>query len=135
VNLASREYANKNVDLEKLAGDIEEFFRNDGYKTQSGRAGSAFVVQARKEDVLRDLLGGDRAFTIILSGGPDSVKVSVGVGKWLQNLSVDLLEGIVFSPVVFLAEIPTSLWSYEIETELWRFVDSQVQLRTAAVPS
>ena len=126
MSVAVREYAVSGIDLEKLANDIEWFFSDDDYKTRVVKSDSGYVIQATKEDILRDVLAADRAFTITLSGDAQKVKVSIGVGKWVQNLAVEMVEGILLSPLVFLLEVPVSLWSYEIEMELWRFVEAKV---------
>jgi len=126
---ASRKYIGRNCDLELLADSIEEYFQTRGYSTQSGRKDEGWVVQAKKEGPLRDLIAADRAFTIAVAGGPNNFTVSFGIGKWVQNIGVAALEGIVLGPTVFLAAVPISLWSYEIEREFWSFVEQQVELR------
>ncbi len=127
---ASRDYVGKNVSVEKLADDIEEYFQNEGYTTQEANTEKGHVIQAQKAGVLRDMVAGDRAFTVLISGEPNNVKVSIGVGKWFQNLTVSVVEALLLTPLVFFVEIPLSLWSYEIENKLWRFVDQQVELRS-----
>ena len=127
---SSREYSSKGVTADKLADDSEEFFENQGYKTQRADKDDSHVVQAQKGGVLRGLVAGDRAFTVLVLAEPGKVKVSIGVGQWLQNLTVSVLESLIVTPLVFFAEIPVSLWSYEIEGKIWKFVDSQVALRT-----
>jgi hypothetical protein len=131
---ASREYVNKRVSLEKLTDDIEEYFQDQGYKTQRLDQEKGNVVQAQKAGVLRDLVAGDRAFTVVVAGQPDNLKISIGVGKWLQNLAVSIVEAALLTPLLFFVEIPLSLWSYEIEGEIWKFIDQQVKLRSAGNP-
>ncbi len=128
---SSREYANKGVSAEKLADDVEEYFQNAGYKTQRADKEDNHVVQAQKLGVLRGLVAGERAFTVLVEGEPSKVKVSIGVGEWLQNLTMSVLEALIVSPLVFFVEIPVSLWSYEIEASIWKFIDKQVVLRSS----
>jgi hypothetical protein len=125
----SRKYIGRDCNLELLADGIEEYFQTRGYATQSGKKDSGFVVQVRKEGTLRTVVAADRSFTITVAGEPNSFSVSFGIGKWLQNISVAALEGIAIGPAIFLAEVPISLWDYEIEREFWNFVEQQVQLR------
>jgi hypothetical protein len=68
---------------------------------------------------------------VIVAGEPNNLKVSIGVGKWLQNLTVSVIETVLVTPLLFFVEVPISLWSYEIEGELWRFIDKQVELRSS----
>ncbi len=131
---SSREFVNKRMSVDKLADDLEEYFQNAGYTTQRADKGDSHLIQAQKAGILRDLIAGDRAFTVLISGDPNKVKVSIGVGKWLQNLTVSVLEALVLTPLVFFLEIPVSLWSYEIEVKLWQFIDKQVELRSSPSP-
>lgn len=86
------------------------------------------MVQARKEGILREVLAEDRAFTATITGDPSHVEVSLGVGKWLQNLGVAALEGLLLTPLIWFAEIPMGLWSFEIEKQFWTYLDKQVAL-------
>jgi hypothetical protein len=131
MHTASREYVGRNVGLEKLTDDVEEYFQNSGYTTQRADQEKTHVVQAQKTGVVRDLAAADRAFTVIVGGEPDKLKVSIGVGKWLQNISVSVVEALLVTPFLLLLEIPVSLWSYEIEGKLWQFIDKQVELDSA----
>ncbi len=126
---ASRHHLGKNCDLQYMADSIEEHFQTEGYQTQNGRKEAGWVIQARKEGALRDLIAADRAFSITVAGEPNNFTVTFGIGKWVQNLAVAALEGIAFAPAIFFMEVPISLWSYEIEREFWNFVDGQVELR------
>ena len=126
---ASRQYLGKNCNVEKLADALEEYFETHGYVTQSAQKGGGYVIQARKEGFLRDLLAADRAFTVTLTGKPEDFTVSFGIGKWVQNLAMATLEGVALVPILFFVEVPISLWSYEIEREFWSYVEQQVELR------
>jgi len=127
---ASRDYIDRNCNLELLADSIEERFSIQGYQTQSGKTDQSWVVQAKKAGILRGLLAADRAFTIVVSGEPNRFKVSFGIGMWIQNISMAVLEALLldFLPLLFV-EIPISLWSYAIENEFWKFVEKEVELK------
>lgn len=124
----SHEYASKNIDLNKLAGTVESFFKNEKYQTQHANHPKGIVIQARKKGILRELLAEDRAFTVTIAGNPNEVKVTLGVGKWLQNLGVAALEGILLTPLLWLVEIPLGLWSFEIEKQFWTYLEQQIEL-------
>jgi len=125
----SRKYVGRSCNLALLADAVEEYFQTRGYLTQSDKKDSNYVVQARKEGTIRMVVAADRSFTVIVQGEPDSFTVSFGIGKWLQNLSVAVLEGLAIGPAVFVAEVPISMWDYEIEREFWGFVEQQVELK------
>ena len=125
----SRKYVARNCNLELLSDAIEEYFQTRGYQTQSESKDLGYVVQARKEGTIRAVVAADRSFTVTVEGEPNSFTVSFGIGKWLQNLSVAVLEGIAIGPALFVAEVPISMWDYEIEREFWNFVEEQVELK------
>ena len=125
----TRDYVGKGCNLELLADSIEEDFQTKKYQTQSAQKDNGWVVQAKREGLLRELLAADRAFTITVVGEPNNFKVSFGIGKWVQNLGIAVIEGVLIWPVVFFAEVPIALWSYEIEKEFWAFVEKEVELK------
>jgi hypothetical protein len=129
VRAASRHYVGQNCNLDLLADSIEEHFQSEGYKTQSGKTDKGWVVQAKKEGLLRELVAADRAFTAVVSGQPADFEVAFGIGKWLTNLGMATLEGLLIAPLLFFVEIPVALWSYAIESQFWSFVDKEVELR------
>jgi len=127
---ASRDYLGRNCNLDLLADSIEEYFSTQGYKTQAGKAEQGRVVQAKKEGILRGLVAAERAFTVVVNGEPNKFRVSFGIGKWIQNISMAVLETVLleFLPVLFV-EIPISLWSFAIENEFWGFVEKEVEMQ------
>ena len=129
MHFASREYFGKNCNLELLADGIEEYFNNQGYKTQDAKDDKGWVIQARKEGLLRDLLAADRAFTMTVTGNSSDFKVSFGIGKWVQNLGMAAIEGLLLLPALLFLEVPLSLWSFETESKFWTFVEQQVELK------
>ena len=127
--MASRKYIGRDCNLELLSDGLEEYFQTRGYQTQSDKRNESYVVQARKEGTIRAVVAADRSFTVTVQGEPNSFTVSFGIGKWLQNLSVAALEGIAIGPALFVAEVPISMWDYEIEREFWNYVEQQVELK------
>jgi hypothetical protein len=113
VATTSRKYVGRSCDLGLLADAVEEYFRTRGYLTQSDKRELSYVVQARREGNSRMAVVADRTFTLIVQGEPNSFTVSFGIGKWLQNLSVAVLEGMAIGPAVFVAEVPISLWDQQ----------------------
>ena len=126
---AVRDYIGRECKPELLAAGIEKHFQIQGYQTQRAHKDDTRVIQARKVGVLRELLAADKAFTVTVMGGPSNLRVSFGIGKWFQNIKVEMLEEIAIGPIVTFLEIPVSLWSYETEREFWAYVERQVELR------
>ena len=126
---AFRDYIGEGCNLELLADAIDEHFETEGYEAQTVRKEDSWVVQAKKGGVLRELLAAERAFTVTITGGPSNFRVTFGIGKWIQNLGVAVVEGLAIAPLVMFVEIPISLWSYEIEHSFWSYVEKQVELK------
>jgi uncharacterized protein YqgV (UPF0045/DUF77 family) len=125
---AIREYTGKNVDLSKLADSIQTFFTNEKFKVQAGTHPNGTLIQAKKGGVFRTILAMDRAFTVLIEGTSADFKIKIGIGKWLQDLGVAALETFFLSPVVAFIEVPEALWSYEIEHQLWHYIETQIEL-------
>lgn len=125
---AIREYDNKNIDLNRLADKIQEFFEKDKYKIQKGTHPKGIVIQAQKSGIIRTIFAADQSITVVITGDPNHVLVRMGISKWLQDLGVAAIEAFIFTPLLLFIEIPESLWVFEIERELWKYIEDQINL-------
>ena len=48
MKFAQRDYVGKDVNIDKLEGLIEEFFREEGFKIQSSKHPNGYLIQAKK---------------------------------------------------------------------------------------
>lgn len=126
--MATREYNGKNVDIEKLGQLIVDFFSEEHFKTQSGKHPDGILIQAKKGGIFRTILAMDRAFTIVIEGDQNDLKIRIGVGAWLKDLGISALETFFVSGMLAFIEVPEALWSYEIEHQLWHYVENQIEL-------
>ncbi len=124
----SREYSGKNFNLKKLNDLVIQFFKEENFQVQSSTHPRGFLIQARKGGILRTLLAMNRAFTLVIEGEPSDFRVKVGVGEWLKDLGVAAIEGFFVSPMMAFVEIPEAMWSYEIEHQLWHYIENQIDL-------
>src|SRR5579862_9444218 len=111
-------FQGKNKDLDQLAQQIEEHLKTDGYKTQSTKAPIGNIIQAQKAGVLRGLVDANRAFSILIAGQPNEFSVHIGIGKWIQNIGVAVVESIIFSPLVLVVDGGEVLWTTHVESNL-----------------
>jgi hypothetical protein len=112
-------FQNKNKDLNQLGQQIVEMLQSDGYKTQiNTKAPVGIVIQAKKAGILRDIITADRAFTIMITGEPNNFTVHIGIGKWIQNLSVAAAEALLLSFLFLAVDVPEMLWTVHIEKEI-----------------
>jgi hypothetical protein len=111
-------FQGKNKDLGQLSQQIEQQLKTEGYKTQSMKAPIGNVVQAQKAGVLRGIVDANRAFSILIAGQPNDFSVHIGIGKWIQNVGVAIVESFIFSPLVFVVDGAEILWTTHIESGL-----------------
>ncbi len=123
-----REYSGKSVDLDKVSKLIGQFFREEGFKVQEATGSKGYLVQAQKGGFFRTLLAMDRAFTALVQGDKNDFSVKLGVAGWLSDLSMAAIESLFLSPLIAFIEVPESLWTFEIEHQLWHFLENQIQL-------
>ena len=108
-------FEGKNEDLIQLSQEIVQQLEAEGYKTQSGTNPMGIIIQAQKAGVLRDIITADRAFTILISGQPDDFTIHVGIGKWIQNLTVAAVEAVLTAGLFLVVDVPEVLWTREVE--------------------
>jgi len=108
-------FQNKNRDLDQLAAQIAQQLKTEGYKVQSSNPPLGRVIQAQKAGIPRAIIAADRAFTIMVSGDPNDFTVHIGIGKWIQNLSVIAAEAILLSALFLVVDVPEMLWTRHIE--------------------
>ncbi|HYB85102.1 MAG TPA: hypothetical protein VED86_07210 [archaeon] len=115
-------FQGKNKELEDLSRQISTYLESEGYKVQStsfsSASGSGFVVQAKKENILRDIITADRCFTITLTGQPNDFTVKIGIGKWIQNVAVAIVEAAILSAFFLAVDVPEMLWNVHVENTI-----------------
>ncbi len=125
---ASREYHEKNVELEKVASLVKQFFQEEGFTVQDARNGKCELIQAKKGGFFRTILAMNRAFSIFIRGDSVYFTVYMGVSEWLQTLDPDSVDHFLHSPNHVYDEVPETLWAYELEHQLWHFLENQIGL-------
>jgi len=108
-------FQGKNRDLNQLSQQIVQQLNSDGYKTQSANAPLGIAIQAKKAGILRDIITADRAFSILITGNPNDFSIHVGIGKWIQNISVAAVEAILLSWLFLAVDVPEMLWTTHVE--------------------
>jgi hypothetical protein len=116
----------KSVDLDQLTGMMETYLREDKWKVQVGNTEDGKLIQARKGGILRDIFAADRALNILFTRTPSGFKVTMGVGKWLQNIGVTVIESVLLTPLFLVIDVPEMLWNTEIESRIMKKLDEFV---------
>jgi|SRR2546426_3351633 len=113
-------FQGKNWNLDELSNQVMQQLRSDGYKTQLKSAPLGTIIQAQKAGILRDIITADRAFTILISGQSDDFTIDVGIGKWVQNIAVAVVETLLISALFLAVDVPEMLWTTHVEKEIVR---------------
>jgi|SRR5256712_6902015 len=113
-------FQGKNWNLDELSNQVMQQLRSDGYKTQLKSAPLGTIIQAQKAGILRDIITADRAFTILISGQSDDFTIHVGIGKWVQNIAVAVVETLLISALFLAVDVPEMLWTTHVEKEIVR---------------
>lgn len=108
-------FQGKNKDLDQLSKQITQQLATEGYKTQSATAPLGIVIQAKKAGILRDIITADRAFSILITGQPNDFSIHIGIGKWIQNISVAAVEAVLLSWLFLAVDVPEMLWTQHVE--------------------
>jgi len=117
--LFKKEITLENVkDMQVLVNKFSEYLEDEGYKVQTKVEGDRAILQAQKGGILRDIIAAERALTFTFEKNGENVKVTVGVGKWLQNLGVTALEVLFLSELFVFVDVPEILWNSHVENEL-----------------
>jgi hypothetical protein len=128
-------YTNRNLNLEKLSRDIVDYLNEDGYATQREKGVGSILIQAQKEDILRDIFTADRCFSILIQGQPNDFTVQVGIGRWVQNLTVAALEAAISAGLFLLLDIPEMAWNEHIENKIIKGIGQIIEDSTTNAES
>jgi hypothetical protein len=124
-------FSNRNWNLDELGRKIEKSLQKDDYRTQTVSTPKGIVIQAKKEDLLRNILTATRAITILIAGKPNDFVVEVGIGKWLQNLTVTTVAAVITAGLFLLINVPAMLWNFQVEDEIINKITRIVESKPA----
>lgn len=121
----------KNINTSKplsgIVNSFTEYLKSDGWKVQQKTEGNKAVIQAQKGGILRDIIAADRAITFTMEQNGNNLKVTAGVGKWLQNLAVTAVEAILLSELFLVVDVPEILWTEHVEGKLLKKLEEMAK--------
>lgn len=99
----ARFYNSEEIDLEKLATDLENMFRAQGYETQQIGSKDQVMVQLKKGGDLAALVGLQTALTLTLHRTSGGTVAMIGQQKWMDKAAVGAvgLVGATFIPILW----------------------------------
>jgi hypothetical protein len=124
--MANKTYRDKNRDLDALLKDIEAWFGQQGYQTQTNKSNGTWLLQAAKNEMWRKAVGASRAFNVLIQGQPNEFSVELSTGEWASNLAAGGVAAILTGGATLLISGVTAGWSKKIESDLWNFIEQKV---------
>ena len=121
-------YNVSNINLDKVTGSLVKYLSDDGWTVQQAKTSNGALVQANKGGILREIFAADRALTIVFTQvSIDSLKVDIGIGKWLENVGTAVIEAALLSTIFLAIDIPEIIWNYHIENAVMKEIDALVE--------
>lgn len=96
----ARFYQSEEIDIERLAMDLENMYRLQGYEAQHVGTADQMMVQLKKGGDLVALIGLQTALTVIIQRMAGGTVAMIGQQKWLDKAAVGAV-GLVFAPVLW----------------------------------
>ncbi len=89
--MESRFYASEKLDIERLANDLENIYRLQGYQVQQLGNKEQKLIQLRKGSDLEALIGLQSALTVTMQRSASGVLVMIGQEKWIDKAATGIV--------------------------------------------
>ncbi len=114
------------IPAEELARALADHFRAQEFEAQVFRTTeNRTVLQARKENLWRQLLGVTYAVTVVFTPGEGQLSIGLGGHEWV-DAAVSGAIGLVAIPPVLLGTAYGIWKENQLDQEVWRVVDQRV---------
>ena len=114
------------VPAEELARSLADHFRLQEFETQVYRTSeNRTVMQARKENLWRQLLGVTYALTVVFTPGDSQLSIGLGGHEWV-DAAVSGAIGLVAVPPVLLGTAYGIWKENRLDQEVWQVIDKAV---------
>lgn len=124
--MVKKSYRDNNRDLDALFRDIETWFHEQGYQTQTNKSDGTWLLQAAKTEMWRKAVGASRAFNVLIQGHPNDFSVDLSTGEWASNLTAGGVAAVLTGGASLLISGVAAGWSKKIENDLWNFIDQKI---------
>jgi hypothetical protein len=114
-----------------VAQALAENFRAHEYQVQIfDTSDNARVMQARKENLWRNLVGTAYAVTVIITPGEGQLSVRMGPHEWVDT-AVSAGIGVLLMPPVLIGTIWGVWKEHSLDDRVWRIVEERVNAAAA----
>ena len=83
-----RYYNTRDINLERLAADLEREFVAQGFETQHFGSADHMTVQLRKGGELAAIFGLRSAITVVMQRNPEGLHAAIGQQRWADKAAV-----------------------------------------------
>jgi len=131
-------YQGKNTNLNALNDSIVKYLQTEGFKVQAPKLSTGgYLIQAQKGGFLSEIISAERALNITIQGQPNDFNLRIGIGKWIQNAGVTVVETALLSPLFVPLDVAEMSWTVHVENGVMKRIDELVKSApvVAAVPA
>ncbi len=121
-------YQAPGLDPELLGQALVQWFQGQGFEAQVLQApGGGYVVQARKAETWRSLVGMSAALNVSLTRQDDKLLVQMGAAQWTDKAVVGAVGALIFWPALIPAAF--GAWKQkQLPDQCFRFIDQYIAL-------
>lgn len=122
---------NYHRDLDKVYNDVILWFKGKQYQVEGVLKNGVYIVQARKSDAIRTILGTNIAFKVKIYVSADNAGefiIETSRGKWIQNIAGASFGAIFTGGLTYLTGIASASWTFILENELINYLQKNCQL-------
>jgi hypothetical protein len=103
----ARFYGSNDLNIERLATDLEHFFRGQGYQVQQIGNNDQMMVQLKKGSDFESIIGMQAALTVTIQRTSGGVMAAMGQQKWVDKAAVGVAGMVipVLWPLLFTAGV------------------------------
>jgi hypothetical protein len=129
-------YVGKNTDLNALNNSVVKYLESSGFKVQAPKLSTGgYLIQAQKGGFLSEIISAERALNITIQGQPNDFNVRIGIGKWIQNAGVTVVETVLLSPLFLPIDVAEMSWTVHVENGVFKKVDELVKAGYVPAPA
>lgn len=124
--MATKTYSNRNSDLDVLFQEINAWFVERNYETQTHENNGMRLIQATQAEAWRVAAGASRAFNVQIEGEPNNFTVELSTGAWATNLAAGSVAALLTGGATLLISGATIGWSKKIEADISDYIEQRV---------
>jgi hypothetical protein len=126
-----RSFYAPDIDPAMMAEALGEWYRGQGYQTQTFSTGNGVAVQARKESTWRTLAGMSNALTVTVALVGESIEVEVGGAKWAEKAAAGGAGLILLGPIGLIGAGVGTYQQTQLQSQTWQYVDGLIRANSA----